>query len=347
VRPWPLRALALAAASATLLAACGPSAQPNSTTAPTATLSPGQLVVYSGRAEDLVGPIIKQFGELTGIKVQVRYGDTSALAATLLEEGQRSPADVFFAQDPGGLGAIAGMLGPLPESILGRADPRFRSPEGKWVGISGRARVVVYNTKKLTETDLPSSMWDFTDPKWKGRIGWPPTNASFQAMVTAMRVSWGAEKTRQWLEGIKANSPKQYPNNTAVVQAVGAGEVDVGFVNHYYLFRFLQEQGESFPARNYHPKAGDPGAIILVSGAGILSTARNQAAAQQFLQFLLSDLGQQYFASKTYEYPVVKGINTHRVLVPLDKIESPSIDVTNLADTKGTLDLLRQTGVVP
>ncbi|MBI2916449.1 MAG: iron ABC transporter substrate-binding protein [Chloroflexi bacterium] len=350
LNPWRSRATTLVAGLGILLAACGPAAEATPTTSPppaTPTPAPSSLTVYSGRAEDLVGPIIKQFGDLTGIKVQVRYGGTSELAATILEEGQRSPADVFFAQDPGGLGAVAGMLSPLPESVLSRAEPRFRSPEGKWVGISGRARVVVYNTSKLKETDLPASIGDFTDPKWKGRIGWPPTNASFQAMVTAMRVSWGEAKTRQWLEGIKANNPKEYRNNTAVVQAVGAGEVDVGFVNHYYLFRFLQEQGEAFPARNYHPKAGDPGAIILVAGAGILSTAKNKAAAQQFLDFMLSDVGQQYFASKTFEYPVVKGINTHRVLVPLEQIESPSIDVTNLADTKGTLELLRQTGVIP
>lgn len=305
------------------------------------------LTIYSGRQEQLVGPIIQQFSKATGIPVQVKYASTSALAATILEEGSKSPADLFFAQDPGALGAVSDLFIVLPNSILNRVGKHFHSPEGRWVGISGRARVVVYNTQKLSEADLPDSILEFTDPRWKGRIGWPPTNGSFQAFVTALRLAKGDDVALHWLKGIKANNPKAYRNNTATVKAVADGEVDVGFVNHYYLFRFLEEQGESFPARNHYLKGGDPGALILVSGAGILSTSRNVNAAQRFLDFMLSDVAQQYFASKTFEYPLVVGVKTHRLLLPISQVQTPDIDLGALADLEGTLKLLRKAGVIP
>ena len=308
---------------------------------------PGELVVYSGRSTSLVDPIIQQFAEVTGIDVKVKYGTTSQLAATLLEEGGNSPADVFFAQDPGGLGAVEEMLAVLPDSILDQVPDWAHSPQGRWVGISGRARTVVYNTDRLTEADLPDDMLGFTDPKWKGRIGWAPTNASFQTMVTAMRAVWGENKTRMWLQGIQANEPAIYPKNTPQVAAAAAGEIDVGFVNHYYLFRFLAEEGEDFAARNYHPKAGGPGSIIMVAGAGILTTAENRTNAERFLNFMLSTLGQQYFASQTFEYPLVDDVKTQRVLVAISEINAPQIPLSGLADLAGTQNLLRETGVLP
>ena len=308
---------------------------------------PGKLVVYSGRSETLVDPIIQQFAATTGIDVQVKYANTSQLAATLLEEGQNSPADLFFAQDPGGLGAVEGILTPLPESILGQVPDWAHSPQGRWVGISGRARTVVYNTETLTEAQLPDDMFGFTDPKWKGRIGWAPTNASFQTMVTAMRTMWGEDRTRAWLEGIQANDPKVYPKNTPQVAAAAAGEIDVGFVNHYYLFRFLAEEGEDFTARNYHPRAGGPGSIIMVAGAGILGTSENRANAEKFLSFMLSQVGQQYFASQTFEYPLVEYVKTSRVLTALADINSPQIAAASLTDLAGTQKLLRETGILP
>ena len=308
---------------------------------------PGELVVYSGRSTSLVDPIIQQFAEVTGIDVKVKYATTSQLAATLLEEGRNSPADVFFAQDPGGLAAVEEMLAVLPDSILDQVPDWAHSPQGRWVGISGRARTVVYNTDRLTEADLPDDMLGFTDPKWKGRIGWAPTNASFQTMVTAMRAVWGENKTRMWLQGIQANEPAIYPKNTPQVAAAAAGEIDVGFVNHYYLFRFLAEEGEDFAARNYHPRAGGPGSIIMVAGAGILTTAENRTNAERFLNFMLSTLGQQYFASQTFEYPLVDDVKTQRVLVAISEINAPQIPLSGLADLAGTQNLLRETGVLP
>ena len=312
-----------------------------------ASVTPGSLVVYSGRSESLVGPVIDQFKDATGIDVMVKYGKTSEMAATLLEEAANSPADVFYAQDPGGLGAVAHMLAPLPGDLVGVVPEWARSREGKWVGISGRARVVVYNTDALSEEDLPASLTAFTDPKWKGRIGWPPTNASFQAMVTAMRVLWGEDKAREWLIGIHANEPLVYFSNTPIVAATGAGEIDVGFVNHYYLYRFIQEDGESFGARNYYLDSGGPGGVVLVSGAGILETASNRGNAEKFIRFMLSSVAQQYFAGQTYEYPLVDGVTTHRLLPPLADLSNPSIDMVALADLKSTQALLRELGIIP
>ena len=308
---------------------------------------PGRLVVYSGRSESLVAPIIEQFAEATGIDVQVKYGSTFAMAATLLEEGSNSPADVFFAQDPGGLGAVSAMLSPLPADVVLKVPAWARSPDGSWVGISGRARVIVYSTELVSEDELPTSVKDLTDPKWKGRIGWPPGNASFRTMVTAMRLMWGEEETRQWLLDMLANEPGVFPKNTPIVAAAGAGEVAVGLVNHYYLHRFIQEAGDDFAARNLFLKTGGPDSLVMVAGAGILDTSTNRDNAETFMRFVLSKVAQQYFAGQTFEYPLVKGVNTHRLLPPIDTLNGPGIDLSSLSDLQGTDALLRETGVIP
>lgn len=350
-------ASAAASTEASTAASPAASAATETTTAETTTTDTAQggaavgsnaITVYSGRNEELVGPLIEQYEQATGATVNVKYGDTAELAATILEEGDNSPADVFFAQDAGALGALAqeDRLQTLPDELLNRVEERFRSPEDEWVGVSGRARVVIYNTAVYTETDLPDTIFGFTDPKYKGRIGWAPTNGSFQSFVTALRVLEGEERAREWLEGIQANEPKVYENNTAVVQAAGAGEIDVGFVNHYYLFRQLAEQGESFGARNYYLRNGDPGALINVAGAGMLSTAPNQAGAQQFIEFLLSDEAQQYFADETYEYPLVASVEANAALPTLDEIQTPEIDLSQLSDLQGTLQLLQDLGIL-
>ncbi|GAB4270606.1 MAG: iron ABC transporter substrate-binding protein [Candidatus Promineifilaceae bacterium] len=316
------------------------------------TADAGKLVIYSGRSESLVQPIIDQFEAETGINVEVRYGGTAELAGVLLEEGKNSPADLFYAQDPGGLGAVeaAGLLAQLPEEILSKVPARFAADSGQWVGISGRARVVVYNTEVITDpaTQLPADIFDFTKPEWNGRIGWAPTNGSFQAMVTAMRATWGEEKTREWLLGIQANNPTVYPKNTPIVEAVASGEIHVGFVNHYYLYRFLSESGEEFPARNYFLPGGGPGSLLMVSGAGILKSAENTENAQRFIEYLLSKNGQQYFADETFEYPVIEGVAIADGLQPLAELDAQALDIslTNLADLQGTQELLLELGII-
>ena len=305
------------------------------------------LTIYSGRSESLVDAIIQQFSAATGIEVEVKYAGTAALAATLQEEGANSPADIFFAQDPGGLGSVEGMLAELPDELLSPVPEWARSPQGRWVGLSGRARTVVYNPERTDEAELPDDIYDFIDPKWRGRIGWAPTNASFQTMVTAMRAVWGEAKTRAWLEGMQANEPRVYPKNTPQVAAAAAGEIDVGLVNHYYLFRFLAEEGEEFAARNYHPRAGGPGATVMVAGAGILESSDNQETAARFIEFMLSRVGQQYFAGQTFEYPLVDGVRTQHVLTPLADIQHPGLPAGDLSDLDGTQQLLRETGILP
>lgn len=336
------------------IVACGGGASvtPGTVAQPEAKANPGQLVVYSGRSESLVQPLIDQFIAETGINVDVRYAGSPELAGVLLEEGANSPADLFFAQDPGSLGAIdsAGMLQPLPESILAVVPDRFRADDGDWVGISGRARVIVYNTQAITDpaSQLPDDIYDFIDPEWNGRIGWAPTNASYQTMVTAMRHIWGEEKTRAWLEGILANNPIVFESNTPIVDAVGSGEIDVGFVNHYYLYRFLSEQGESFPARNYFLPGGGPGSLIMVSGAGILKTAKNVENAQRFIEYLLSAHGQQYFADSTFEYPVLQSVKPQADLPPMADLDAKAahISLSDLADVQGTQKLLVELGII-
>ena len=305
-----------------------------------------KLIIYSGRSSELVDDIIQEFESTTGIEVEMKYGSTSEMAGMLLEEGKHSPADVFYAQDPGGIGAVEHMLDTLPDEILEMSPENFQSPQGRWVGVSGRARVVVYNTDVLTEDQLPDSIWDFTDSEWDGRIGWAPTNPSFQSMVTAMRSEWGEEKTENWINGIQENNPTAYPRNTPTVKAVADGEVEVGFVNHYYLFRFLAEEGEDFSARNYHPRDGGPGATMMISGAGILETSENRENAQQFLKFLLSKQGQEYFAENTFEYPIHDDVETHHMLKPINEIQFPNVSMEDMNDLEGTLALLRRTGVI-
>jgi iron(III) transport system substrate-binding protein len=307
------------------------------------------LTVYSGRTEELVGPLLERFSDETGIKIRVRYGETAELAATILEEGDNSPADVFFAQDAGALGALdaEGRLAILDPAVLDLVPAGYRADNGAWVGISGRARVVVYNTDRLTEDEVPDTIDAFTSDEWEGRVGWVPTNGSFQAFVTAYRLLKGDEAARAWLEGIQDNDPEVFPNNSAAVEGVARGDVDVAFVNHYYLFRFLAEQGEDFAARNRFMAAGDVGALINVAGAGIVEGSDSPDDAKRFLEFMLSAEAQQYFADETFEYPLAAGAEANELLPALSELEPPQIDLSDLRDLEGTQELLRDTGVIP
>lgn len=331
---------ALAPLLAGVLTACGGDGGPAT--------GGGTLTVYSGREEEIVEPLFELFEQQTGTTVDVRYGDSAELAATLAEEGDSSPADVFFAQDPGSLGAVEeeGLLAELPEDVLSKVDERFRDPDGTWVGTSGRARVVAYNTEALSEGELPGSILDFTDPKWKGKIGFPPTNASFQAFVTAMRLTEGDAAARKWLEDIKANEPKLYESNVPTVEAVASGEIEVGFVNHYYLYIVREEEPDA-PVANHYLEAGDAGALVSVAGAAVLEGAENAEEARQFLDFLLSEEGQRFYAEEAEEaeYPLIEGIEPREGLPPLDELEGPDIELADLgAELEETLKLLNEVG---
>jgi iron(III) transport system substrate-binding protein len=331
---WP-RLVVLAAA----LAGCGGDDEAGS----------DSLTVYSGREEELVAPLFERFEEESGIDVEVRYADSAELAATIAEEGGNSPADVFFAQDPGSLGSVEDQLAELPGDILDRVDPQFRDDEGRWVGTSGRARVIVYNTDELTEDDVPDSVFDLADSEWKGRVGVAPTNASFQAFVTAMRLDAGEERTRQWLEELKANDPKFYERNTPIVEATASGEVDLGLVNHYYLYLVKAEQGEDTPIANKYLPGDDPGALVSVAGAAILDSAENPDAAERFVEFLLSDESQRFYTEEAEEaeIPLVDGIEPKEGVPSLGELSDagPDVDLSRFgAELEKTLELLNETG---
>jgi iron(III) transport system substrate-binding protein len=308
------------------------------------------IVVYSGRSESLVKPLLDKFQKDTGAELKVRYGDTASLAALLLEEGDKSPAALYIAQDAGALGALSskGRLDKLPADVTERVPAAYRGAKGDWVGISGRARSLVYNTETVKAEDLPASVFDLVDEKWKGRVGWAPTNGSFQAFVTAMRKVAGEEAAKKWLEDMKKNEPKEYPKNSAIVRATGAGEVDVGLVNHYYLYRFLKDD-PAFPAKNHYLQPGDPGSLVNIAGVGLLAHADAGAkeTALGLARFLLSPEAQTHFAEKTYEYPVLEGVKVSTGLPPLTERKPPKIDLSELEDLAGTLKLLRETGAVP
>lgn len=305
------------------------------------------LTVYSGRTEDLIGPVIERFEEESGVDVEVRYGDGSELAGTILEEGDDTEADVFVAQDAGSLGALAARqrLRPLPAATLEQVPDAYRAPDGRWVGVSARARVVVYDSEELAEADLPATIEGFTDPAWEGRLGWAPTNASFQSFVTAFRVSEGEEAARAWLEGIVANDPRVFPNNVSIVEAVANGEIDAGFVNHYYLFQ-LAAEGRQGRAENKYYAAGDPGSLVNVAGAGVLEGTDHLEDAEALVAFLLTEESQRYFAEVTYEVPVVPGVAADPALPTIERFRNPDIDLGRLDDLEGTIALLTDVGVL-
>jgi iron(III) transport system substrate-binding protein len=307
------------------------------------------LTVYTGREQSLVQPLLERFAEEAGVSIRVRYGDTAEMAATILEEGENSPADVFFAQDAGALGALdaAGMLRPLPGPDLESVPERFRAPDGTWVGVSGRARVVAYSTERVDPEELPDSILGFADPVWEGRIGWAPTNGSFQAFVTALRLIEGDEAARAWLEAIIANDPVEYSSNLTAIDGIADGEVDVAFVNHYYLYVMRDEEGDDYPVDNAYLGGGDPGALVNAAGVGVLSTTDHGDEAEQLVRFLLSEEAQTYFATETHEYPLVEGVAVDPALVPIDELAPPDIDLGDLDDLQGTLRLLQEVGALP
>ncbi len=306
------------------------------------------LTVYSGRQEQLVGPLIERYEKQSGHRVDVRYGDSAELAATVLEEGSNTRADVFFSQDAGALGALEKerRLAPLPADLVESVGPRFRSPSGRWVGASGRARVIAFNPGRVKRSELPRSVLNLTDVRWKGRVGWAPTNASFQAFVTAVRVLQGDRAAERWLRAMVANRPKAYENNVAVRDAIANGEIDVGLINHYYVAEARAQRGSSYPVDVYFPPGGDPGSLINVAGAGVLAVSDRQAVARDFVRFLQSREAQEYFAAKTKEYPLSAGVRADPSLVPLGQIRQPGIDLSDLDDTKGTLELIRRSGAL-
>lgn len=304
------------------------------------------LVIYSGRAEEYMGTLFEEFTNETGIRLEIRYGDSAALAAQILEEGKNSPADLFISQDAGALGAVSseGLLAQLDDETLNRVDKYFRSPSKDWVGLTGRVRILAYSPNRVS--NLPKSVDDLTKPEWKGRLGIAPTNASFQAFITAMIQTRGEAETEKWLRAIVANSPKYFEKNSLIVEAIDAGKIDAGLVNHYYIYEVAEELGREIDVKNSFFAPGDVGNLINASGLGIIASSKKSESGKKLIEYLLSDRAQQFFVSKIKEYSAVDPSLKPGELIALNEIKAPKVDLAALKDLKRTQNLLIKVGLL-
>jgi iron(III) transport system substrate-binding protein len=336
--------LALAALTVATLAACG-----SSDTEETSGPAPqGTLTVYNGRSEELVGPLFEQFTEETGIPVALRSASSGELAAQLLTEAEASPADVFVSQDAGALGALTkeGLFAELPAELLDRVDPAFRAEDGTWLGLSGRVRVVTYDPDQVSTP--PDTIDEVVAGDYAGgRIGFAPTNASWQSFVTGLRVLRGEDGARAWLEQFAAQDPVAFEGNTQVRDAVNAGQVALGLVNHYYLYELIEEKGEdAVRARNQFMAPGDPGGLVNVAGVGVLASSDDAELARTLVDWLAGPTAQAYFATQTWEYPLVAGIAAPEGLPALAELEAPALDLSDLDSIAETQALLADVGLL-
>nr|WP_260758973.1 iron ABC transporter substrate-binding protein [Mycobacterium sp. SMC-4] len=306
-----------------------------------------KIVVYSGRSEELIAPLLEQFTTDTGIEVEARFAGSGEMAAQLLTEGDRSPADVFLSQDAGALGAVskAGLLAPLDPQIVEAVAAQFAAADGTWVGVSGRARVIVYNPRLVP--DPPDTIDELLAPQWRGQVGFAPSNASWQAFVTGLRVLRGEDGAEQWLRAFKAQDPQVFENNVAIRDAVDAGQLPLGLSNHYYLYELIAARGaEAVTAQNQFMAPGDPGGLINVAGVGVLKSAPNPEGAQRFAAYLVEESAQRYFAEETAEYPLAAGVAPTAAMPPLDSLQPPAVDLSDLDDIEATQELLVETGLL-
>ena len=304
------------------------------------------LVIYSGRTQEYIASVFADFTEETGIQLDVRYGDSAALAAQILEEGENSPADLFISQDAGALGAVsgAGLMGQLDSSILERVGEYFRAPAGDWVALTGRARILAYAPDRVT--NLPTSVDALVKPEWKGRLGIAPTNASFQAFVTAMIQLRGEASTEEWLRGIVANSPKYFEKNSLIVEAIDSGDIDAGLVNHYYIYEVAEELGREINVKNHFFAPGDVGNLVNASGVGIMRMSNKSELGAQLIEYLLSMKVQETFVNDVHEYSVVDPSLKPDGLIALSDVKAPAVKLADLADLQRTQRLLIKVGLL-
>ena len=279
--------------------------------------------------------------------MDVRYGNSADLALLIDTEGSNSPADVFISQSPGAISFLngKGRLPTLSDSLLNLHPETSRSPDGNWIGLTGRQRVLVYNPNLVLQSDLPDSVFDLTDPKYEGRVGVAPQNSSFQDFITGMRTSEGDEVAADWLRGMAANNSPNYAKNSAIVDAVVRGEVDMGLVNHYYLFRRLDEEPDATAANHYFAP-DDIGSLVIVTAGAVLDSSDDLDNAERLLRFLLDEEAQTYFATQTKEYPLVAGVEALPELPPRPELTAVAIYFRDLVGgLERTLDLIRESGI--
>jgi iron(III) transport system substrate-binding protein len=309
----------------------------------------GELTLYSGRGEALVGELLSYIeGLYDDFDVVPRYDTAASLVNQIQTEGQNSPADVFFSVNAGSLGALkdADRTTGLPDEVLEFVPDTFHDPDGQWIGTSGRARTIPYNTDELSASDVPDSIFDVPETDaFQDSFGWAPTYSSFQAFVTAMRVLNGDQRTREWLTAMQEAGVEQYSDEFLVSQAVADGEITGGLANHYYILRV--QAGREDPPIDIAFTQGDAGAIFNVAGGLVLDTASDSELAANFVRHLLSAEAQDYFARTTFEYPLVPEVDPVGRLPSIDELNPPDgLDLTQLSDLEGTIDLLRDVGVL-
>jgi iron(III) transport system substrate-binding protein len=303
------------------------------------------ITIYSGRDQELIDPLIDMMRESTGLEIDVRYGDTAQMANQIETEGEDTNADLFIGQDAGALGFLVqeGLLAELPSEITDQVPAEYRATNGEWVGISGRSRIIAYNPENVD--DVPDSVLDLTDPEWEGRVGIAPTNASFQAFVTGLRVIEGEEAAQQWLEDMVANDVQTFENNRAMLDGLETGEIDISLNNHYYWYERMKETPDEVTSELHYLPAGDAGGLVNVAGAAITANASNPEGAQTVLEYLLSDEAQSYFTNETSEYPLVDGVELGEGLPEVDTLEQPDIDLSDLHSLDETVEMLREAGL--
>ena len=303
----------------------------------------GALTVYSGRGEFLVGDLIGYIdGLYDDLDLTVRYSGSTDLVNQIANEGDGSPADVFYSVNAGALGALAdaGRTQALPDDVAEKVREEFRTDQ--WVGTSGRARTVSYNTEALSEPDLPDNIMAYPE-EFAGDLSWAPTYGSAQAFVTAMRILEGESATRDWLEAMVERGATTYPDEFRACQEVADGEVDAAFANHYYIQRVLDGNPEAPIATAF--TAGDAGAVFNVAGAAAVDTASDADLAANFVRHLLSAEAQDYFARSTFEYPLIPDVEPIGDLPSIDELDVPDVDLSELSNLEPTIDLMRDAGV--
>ena len=303
----------------------------------------GALTVYSGRGEFLVGDLIGYIdGLYDDLDLTVRYSGSTDLVNQIANEGDGSPADVFYSVNAGALGALAdaGRTQALPDDVAEKVREEFRTDQ--WVGTSGRARTISYNTEALSEPDLPDDIMAYPE-EFAGDLSWAPTYGSAQAFVTAMRILEGESATRDWLEAMVERGATTYPDEFRACQEVADGEVDAAFANHYYIQRVLDGNPEAPIATAF--TAGDAGAVFNVAGAAAVDTASDADLAANFVRHLLSAEAQDYFARSTFEYPLIPDVEPIGDLPSIDELDVPDVDLSELSNLEPTIDLMRDAGV--
>lgn len=350
-----LRMTVMAAAMTMLIAACGGTERTLDGTAATiysGTCASGTgetVTIFSGRTQNLIEPVLDAFACETGVDVQVRYGASTDLALLLAEEGDLTQADVFLSRSPGPVGFLEaeGLLGSVDPSTLELVEDQNRSAEGSWVGFSGRKRVLVYNVDDVPGGELPTSVFDLTDERFRGQIGIPATNGSFVDWFTVFRDQFGTDVASQWLADMVANDAQLYSNNRSIVEAAGRGEIQGGLVNHYYNFQEEAAAGDDHRALNHDLADDDIGSLLIITAASIVAGSDNAEEADQLLQYLLSAPVQEYFTNETFEYPLAAGVEPASVLPPLTALEIGSVDFDALGGGfEETTRLIEASGIL-